>query len=244
MLYFEFSNIVPGFYQLYTVDKDGQMFYTGFVKKIDDKDNYKLEIVCNISENLGTSDNNDNEDLITDAPNDSNIEDLKTDISDNADNEDLITDANDDSDIEDLKTDISDNDNQTPEEIVPSVGHIKGTVYTPDIKTVPNLKIFIGDICEVVTDSNGCFEASDIPVGEYEIYTIDENGNKYVFRTITIKENVELSVKLKYDILQKTPANDKGMSSIVIISIAVGGVLFAVLVAVLVVIVFKKKKKI
>ena len=85
---------------------------------------------------------------------------------------------------------------------------------------------------------------SDIPVGEYEIYTTDEKGNKYVFRTITIKENVELSVKLKYDIVQKTPANDKGVSSIVIISIAVGGVLFAVLVAVLVVLVFKKKKKI
>ena len=216
--YFEFSNIVPGFYQLYTVNNDGDMFYTGFVKKIEDKDNYKLEIVCNSSENLGTSDNTDKEDVITDTP--------------------------DDFVIEDLKTDISDNDNQTPEEIVPSVGHIKGTVYTPDIKTVPNLKIFIGDICEVVTDSNGCFEVSDIPVGEYEIYTIDEKGNKYVFRTITIKENVELSVKLKYDILQKTPANDKGMSSVVIISIAVGGVLFAVLVAVLVVIVFKKKKKI
>lgn len=79
------------------------------------------------------------------------------------------------------------------------VGSINGGVYTPDIKTVPGLTVYIGDVASVVTDDDGKFAFADIPVGEYELYTVSKSGEKYVFRTVMVKENVDTGVKLKFD---------------------------------------------
>ena len=80
-----------------------------------------------------------------------------------------------------------------------AVSALKGTVYTPQLETVANLKIYLRGFGETVTDKDGNFTFADVPVGKYELYTILEDGSEYVFRTVEIKENVDLAVKLKYD---------------------------------------------
>lgn len=121
-------------------------------------------------------------------------------------------------------------------------GNLKGNVYTPELKTVSDIKVCLSGYGEVITDSKGYFEFMDIPVGKYELYTVLENGEKYTFRTVEIKENVELAVKLKYDVLAKTE-ND-GMETYVIwIIISVGAVL-VIIGTVITVLVIKRKKQV
>lgn len=85
---------------------------------------------------------------------------------------------------------------------------LKGAVYTPKLKTIPNMKIYLRGIGETVTDENGAFEFINVPVGEYDIYTLNDDGSEYVFRTVKIEESVKLTVKLKYD-NKKTDSDNK-----------------------------------
>ncbi len=103
-----------------------------------------------------------------------------------------------DKDIADVVITCDSSVEQIPEVKGP-VGSVNGTVYTPDIKTVSNLPVYIGNFGTVVTDENGAFSFTDVPVGEYELYTVLKNNDKYVFRTVTVKENVDVGVKLKFD---------------------------------------------
>ena len=139
---FILNNIVPGYYQLYWIDKDGNLIPF----------DYGIDVA------RGT--------LITLNVKVNNVYDTTVDES--------VENAGD-------------------------LGTIRGNVYTPQLKVVKGLKIYLGNLGYVVTDENGYFEFVNAPVGEYKLYTILENGKEYVFKTVQIKKDVEISTKLKYD---------------------------------------------
>ena len=130
----------------------------------------------------------------------------------------------------------------TPDDDTPETAGstLRGTVYTPQLKTVANLKIFLKGVGETTTNAQGSFIFENVPVGEYELYTLLEDGSKYVFRTVQIKENVGLSVKLKYD-----PATETAADSTPVLWIVLAGVAVLVIAAgaVTAVILVRKKKK-
>ena len=128
-------------------------------------------------------------------------------------------------------------DDNTPEA---AGSTLRGTVYTPQLKTVADMKIYLKGVGETTTNAQGSFTFENVPVGEYELYTLLEDGSKYVFRTVQIKENVGLSVKLKYD-----PATDAAADSAPVLWIVLAGIAVLVIVAgaVTVVILVRKKKK-
>lgn len=132
-------------------------------------------------------------------------------------------------------TNITETENSTPS------GNLQGTVYTAALETVPNLKIVLEGIGEVITDENGRFGFADIPVGEYELYAVNSDGSKYVFKTYSIKEGVSLDVKLKY-----APAlnSDSDASNNLVIYVVIAAVLALLVVAGLVFFLIFKKKKI
>ncbi len=146
----------------------------------------------------------------------------------------------DDTQNNNTQTDDTQNNN-TEQEEKPSVGAINGAVYTPELKTVANLKLYIRGVGDTFTDSKGEFSFTDVPVGEYELYTVLDDGKEYVFRTVNIKENVELSVKLKYDVAEKTIADVTNNNTLIIIVIAGAAVLLAAVGAVVFIVIKKKK---
>ncbi len=136
---------------------------------------------------------------------------------------------------------LGDSEIDNTEEITPS-GNLRGTVYTPNLEVVPELKIIIkGTDFEAVTDNNGSFGFADIPVGEYELCAINSDGSEYVFRTVNIKQSINLDVKLKYDssLAGSSDAADNGWIIWVIIASVVA---LAVVVGLVVFLVIKKKK--
>ncbi len=102
-----------------------------------------------------------------------------------------------------------------------------GTVYTPQLETVSDLKLYLNNFGKVKTDSKGQFEFNDVPEGEYELYTILPNKQKYVFRTVTLKASEKLAVKLRYDatIGNEENSSDNNTTVIILISSIAGGVL-------------------
>ena len=177
---------------------------------------------------------------------------VNTNVSSFVEEGDVVT-INLESDISELKpvypieediqidnTVEEDSDNTETDEVVLS-GNLSGTVYTPYLDTVSNLKVYLRDIGEVVTDENGNFAFANIPVGEYELYTILADNSEYSFRKVNIGENQDLSVKLKYDPAIDTDAgtNDNGWIIWVIIA---SGVALVVVAGVICLLLFKKKK--
>lgn len=136
---------------------------------------------------------------------------------------------------------LEDEESEEAETLEP-MGKLLGTVYTPQLKTVANLKIYLDTIGETVTDESGCFEFSDVPVGEYELYTILEDGSKHVFRTVQIKENVDLAVKLKYDVEKNADVETQTDSNTWIWIVIACGALLIIAAGVVTFIIIKKKK--
>ena len=160
---------------------------------------------------------------------------------------------------EEISTDISivlsDGDNATIKITTDTSNLAKksgfsGTVYTPQLKTVPNLKIYLRGFGETVTDADGKFAFTDVPVGEYDLYTVLDDGSEYIFRTVSIKENVELAVKLKFAPGGDVVITDDGdiqdgnwfMDNLPLIIAIVSAIGIIVAVAIIVFIVLKKKK--
>ncbi len=118
------------------------------------------------------------------------------------------------------------------EEIVAN-GNLSGTVYTPYLETVSNLKLYLEGIGEVVTDADGNFAFANVPVGSYKLYTVLADGSEYEFRTVSIEENVDLAVKLKYDppvVSNSEVANNGWIVWVIVASVAalvvVAGLIF------------------
>ena len=134
----------------------------------------------------------------------------------------------------------TDTEGEDVEEIVAS-GNLKGTVYTPTLDTVEGLKVVLRGVGEVVTDENGSFGFANIPVGEYDLYAVNSDGSEYLFKKYTIKENVNLEVKLKYapTVEGNTDETDNGWLVWVIVASVVALLVVAGLVFFLI---FKKKK--
>ena len=133
------------------------------------------------------------------------------------------------------------NSDSTDSELTINSGSINGTVYTPNLKTVENLKIYMRGVGEVVTDKNGSFTFADVPVGDYDLYTILADGSEYEFRTITVKENVQLSVKLKYDVASSVSGGGDNSFNWIWIVVTCSAVLLIAAVTVVFVIIKKKK---
>ncbi|MBR4116956.1 MAG: carboxypeptidase regulatory-like domain-containing protein [Clostridia bacterium] len=152
------------------------------------------------------------------------------------------------SDISELKAEAENSssdyesvtDGENVEEIE-ATGNLSGTVYTPYLETVANLKIYLKDIGEVVTDENGNFAFANVPVGEYELYTVLADNSEYSFRKVTIGENQNLAVKLKYEppVVADGDAADNGWIIWVIIASSVALVVVAGVICLLL---FTKKK--
>lgn len=121
-------------------------------------------------------------------------------------------------------------------------GDLSGTVYTPMREVVPNLKLVIDNVGEVITDENGSFAFASVPVGTYELYTILSNGEKYVLKEITIVENNELVLKLKYD-PPTVDANSGDADNGWVIWVIIAAVIALLAVAAFVVLLLIKKKK-
>ena len=118
------------------------------------------------------------------------------------------------------------------------IGSLEGTVYSADLKTISNLKIYLRGVGEAVTDKNGHFEFSDLKSGDYDIYTLLDDGSEYILKTVAVKENIHLSTKLKYDPDVKKV---KGFTTVLIVSVIGAAILVSGGVAVLIAI--KKKRK-
>jgi len=82
------------------------------------------------------------------------------------------------------------------EEKIP-VFTLRATVYNAARETLSGITVNIRGVGDATTDENGVLEVANLPEGDYELYTILENGFEYAFKTVTIKENI--AVKLKYD---------------------------------------------
>ena len=135
-------------------------------------------------------------------------------------------------------TQVEDTENSDTEEKA-SVGVINGTVYTPELKTVADIKVYMRGVGETVTDKNGSFSFADVPVGEYELYTVLDDGKEYIFRKVSVKEKVELSVKLKYDVSKKAVAEEETQVNWLLIIIA--GIAVIVIAGLAVLVIIKKK---
>lgn len=126
------------------------------------------------------------------------------------------------------------------EEIIPT-GNFAATVYNARLDTIAGLKVVLGDIGDVVTDANGSFAFANIPVGTYELYTVLNDGTKYVLKQVVIEENRDITSKLKFDPVvdsDNTNPTDNGWIVWVIVASAVALVVVAGLIFLLV---FKKK---
>lgn len=134
-------------------------------------------------------------------------------------------------------------DNQKDNQSVVT-GDIVGVVYTPKRNVIPGMTLYLRGVeNSVKTDENGYFEFTGLTPGEYELYTIDENNEEYVFRTITVKENVKLSIKLKYDNSSNSVSNaENGNTPSIWIFVSAGIVLMA-LIFILLLFVLKKRQK-
>ncbi|MBR6509621.1 MAG: carboxypeptidase regulatory-like domain-containing protein [Clostridia bacterium] len=78
-------------------------------------------------------------------------------------------------------------------------GALRGYLFDAKGKPMANVKVYIGDIGYVVTNKDGMFQFDKLPVGEFEVYSIMQNGEKYVFRTVEIKEFKGTSIKLSLE---------------------------------------------
>ncbi len=130
---------------------------------------------------------------------------------------------------------------ENPEETYIPSGNLKGTVFTPQLEKVKDLKIVLKEIGEVITDENGVFGFADIPVGEYDLCAINKDGTEYFFRKVDIKENVNLEIKLKYNpnVEGNTETTDNGW----IIWVIIASVIALLAVGVLVFFFILRKKK-
>ena len=234
---FDFGKIVTGSYSLYIVEGE-QVIDTGFSSYFSQDDIIVFNIVSDMSgvviQDTNTNTDPETDNTVTDDPETDNTvtDDTETDITDtdNIDTDNTVTDDTNNTDT-DINTDT--NTNVEPEiEIIPS-GNLKGTVYTPNLETVKDLKIILRGIGEAVTDANGTFGFADIPVGDYELYTLNSDGSEYVLRTVSIKENINLEVKIKYapPIVGNVEQEDNGWIIWVIVAsvvalIVVGGLIF------------------
>lgn len=133
---------------------------------------------------------------------------------------------------------------ETEEEEYEASGNLQGTVYTPQLETVANLKVLLksGDnvIGEVTTDEKGTFGFANVPVGTYQLYAINEDGSEYLFREVDIQDGASRTVKLKYD--PPLDANGSNFNTTLIIIICAVSVVALLGVGVIVFFLFRKKK--
>jgi hypothetical protein len=116
-------------------------------------------------------------------------------------------------------------------------------VYTPDIKTVSGLKLYLNTGASVVTDDNGYFEFTALSGGDYKIGT-EHNGKMYVLKTITLEDDTIATVKLKYDPPKaKTIISDNGLPLWVWILIVSAGASVLIAATFITLLIYRKKSK-
>jgi hypothetical protein len=129
------------------------------------------------------------------------------------------------------------------EEVIPT-GNFTGTIYTPMLEVVTQLRVTLGDIGDVVTDDNGSFAFANIPVGTYDLYTILEDGSKYVITQVTIQENCDIASKLKFAPPVETDNETEPNNGWIIWVIVASAVALVVVAGLIFLLVFKNKKRV
>ena len=115
-------------------------------------------------------------------------------------------------------------------------GILRGYYYDQTGKLLPGGKIFLRGYDSVVTDKNGMFSFEDIKPGEYELYTVLEDGSEYVFRKVNIEKGKGIQVKIMEPIIEEEESN------LWIILLIVGiGVFVAGIISMVIILVLKKK---
>ena len=150
---------------------------------------------------------------------------------------DVAYNTSPDSNVNDntLVTDTNNNAN-----VKTANGIVKGNVYTPDLKPVSNITIYLGDFAKITTDKDGYFEFNEVPAGKYDIYSIMDDDSKQILRTIELAENTELSMKLKYETNQEPVQAEEDSNWPWII---IAGVIALVVAGVVVFVIVKNKRK-
>ena len=126
------------------------------------------------------------------------------------------------------------------EEVLPEYGLLKGIYYNKKGKIISGAKIYLRNYGSVVTDSNGAFAFEEIEPGQYDLYTILDNGEEYVLRTVEISANKGIQIKVMEPIIKEKAEEDN--NTWIIIAIIVGSAILLIEVALTVVLVIKKKK--
>jgi hypothetical protein len=142
----------------------------------------------------------------------------------------------------DVKTVSVDNNDIHQEQInpeeTPEYGVLRGFYYTKRGKTIPNGEIFLRGYGSVKTDKTGMFTFENIVPGEYELYTVLDDGTEYIFRTVNIEPNKGIQVKIMEPILEE---NNESNPWLLVLIIGVSVVVCANIVLFIVLLSRKKK---
>ena len=227
---FSFSNVPVGDYDIYTILEDGSEY---IFRVVSVKSGVDLSIKLKYDPETSIGVDTDGDGKVDTWYSDSYEGEIPENATDNSEENDSDNEDTDDEDTDDESTDDS-------EEV--ATGNLKGTVYTPALKTVAGIKVYLRGFGETVTDKDGNFSFANVPVGDYELYTILEDGTEYVFRTVSVKEGIDLAVKLKYD-ASAASSNDGSIATYWIWIIVGCGVVVLAAAGVVVFVILKKKRK-
>lgn len=126
------------------------------------------------------------------------------------------------------------------EEVLPEYGMLKGFYYTKKGKTIAGAKIYLRNYGDVTTDDSGMFTFENVEPGEYELYTLLDNGEEYVLRTVKIEANKGIQIKVMEPIIKENVKEDN--NTWIIIVIVAGSAILLTAAALIVVLIIKKKK--
>ena len=128
------------------------------------------------------------------------------------------------------------------EEVLPEYGVLKGFYYNKKGKTIAGAKLYLRGCGEVITDGSGMFAFENVKPGEYELYTVLNDGKEYVLRTVAIEANKGIQIKVMEPIIEEKAKETEEDNSWIIIAIIAGSAVLLAVAVLGVVIVIKKKK--
>lgn len=120
-------------------------------------------------------------------------------------------------------------------------GVVRGYLFDSNGNPLKGQKLFLGKVGELVTKNKGEFQFNEVQPGEYDLYTVLEDGSIHIFKRIKVVAGKGSIYKVKM------PAKS-GLSIWWIIAIIVGGVVLlcgtgAVVVIIVIAAAAKKKRK-
>jgi len=242
-----FDELTPGNYKLYFVEKEKSEL---FCMDVEVKKGIEsmLPLIRYYKENVVVEDETPSQQTPTD---DNTSSEQNSSNDDTTSSSDTITDNNSsDNNVSTPEINIPVVDIPPVEDNIPSVdeeqpsvetdttayGVMRGFYYTTKGKTISGATIYLRNHGSSVTDSDGMFMFENVIPGEYELYTVLNDGKEYILRKVTIEANKGIQVKVMEPILEK---ESQFPWVIVIVS---GAVVLLAGTALTIILILKKKK--